>query len=104
MPIYEYRCCECAQIFEEWQKDHEPLDLACPMCGGKAEHIISNTSFVLKGSGWYATDYAKGSSSEPAGGNGNGSGKKEEAKAESKSDGSSESKTESKTSTADNTA
>ncbi len=30
----------------------------CPDCGGKMKKIISNTTFVLKGTGWYATDYA----------------------------------------------
>ncbi|MDR2051668.1 MAG: zinc ribbon domain-containing protein [Deltaproteobacteria bacterium] len=58
MPIYEYRCKECHQVFEEWFKnaddDESPV---CPVCDGPAERIISNTSFVLKGSGWYATDY-----------------------------------------------
>lgn len=58
MPIYEYRCKECHQIFEEWTKhieDAEPQ--VCPVCGNPAERIMSNTSFVLKGGGWYATDY-----------------------------------------------
>ena len=30
----------------------------CPDCSGKMKKMISNTSFVLKGTGWYATDYA----------------------------------------------
>jgi putative FmdB family regulatory protein len=88
MPIYEYRCRDCAQVFEEWQKEHEPLDIDCPVCGGKGEHIISNTSFVLKGSGWYVTDYARGNSCS-AGGNGNGNGdgsKKKEDKSADSSD------------------
>lgn len=58
MPIYEYSCKECHQIFEEWTKhidDAEPQ--ACPVCGNPAERIMSNTSFVLKGGGWYVTDY-----------------------------------------------
>lgn len=102
MPIYEYRCCECGQIFEEWQKEHKALDLECPVCGGKSEHIISNTSFVLKGSGWYVTDYARGNSSASScsGGNGNGNGKKDktETKSESKSESKPSAKSESKSS------
>jgi predicted nucleic acid-binding Zn ribbon protein len=31
----------------------------CPKCKGKVERVVSRTSFVLKGSGWYATDYAR---------------------------------------------
>lgn len=61
MPIYEYRCQECQQIFEQWQKDFNDQDKTCPVCEGKSERLISNTSFVLKGSGWYVTDYANNS-------------------------------------------
>lgn len=57
MPIYEYRCQECQQIFEQWQRDFNDQDKSCPVCGGKSQRQISNTSFVLKGSGWYVTDY-----------------------------------------------
>jgi putative FmdB family regulatory protein len=58
MPIYEYRCKECHQVFEEWFKNAEEDESpVCPVCDGPAERIISNTSFVLKGNGWYATDY-----------------------------------------------
>lgn len=76
MPIYEYCCKDCEQIFEEWQKNHEDRSVNCPVCGGEAERIISNTSFVLKGSGWYVTDYSNGRSSQSVGSgpdNGNGS-------------------------------
>ncbi len=77
MPIYEYRCRECEQIFEEWQKDFEEREQHCPVCSGAAERIISNTSFVLKGSGWYVTDYCNKSSSNSGNGgaSGNGDGK-----------------------------
>lgn len=72
MPIYEYRCCDCEQIFEEWQKGFEDKDVPCPVCGHKAKRIISNTAFVLKGTGWYVTDYCRsnGSGSAATGGNG----------------------------------
>ena len=59
MPIYEYECEECQNIFEEWQRNHECNEAACPECGGKAGRVISPTSFVLKGGGWYTTDYAR---------------------------------------------
>ena len=81
MPIYEYRCGECEQIFEEWQTGFEERELPCPVCGGKARRLISNTSFVLKGTGWYTTDYCRSSSGNGgAGGNGNGSKSASDAK------------------------
>ena len=66
MPIYEYNCQDCKQIFEEWQKDYEERDIPCPVCGGNASRIISSTSFVLKGGGWYASGYNSAGASGPA--------------------------------------
>ncbi len=58
MPIYEYSCSKCNQVFEEWTQHHDaPDSMACPNCGGTAERIVSNTSFMLKGTGWYVTEY-----------------------------------------------
>ena len=58
MPIYEYECRSCGKQHEVMQKITDlPLEL-CPDCGGSLRKMISNTSFVLKGTGWYATDYA----------------------------------------------
>ena len=59
MPIYEYRCEECHQVFEEWCKHVEDGNRirSCPICKGPAKRLISNTSFALKGGGWYATEY-----------------------------------------------
>ncbi len=63
MPIYEYNCQECRQTFEEWQKGFEEREIPCPVCGGKSTRLISNSSFILKGSGWYVTDYSGRSAS-----------------------------------------
>lgn len=58
MPIYEYRCDDCGELFEKIQKfTDEPLK-KCELCGGKAHRIISKSTFILKGTGWYVTDYA----------------------------------------------
>jgi putative FmdB family regulatory protein len=58
MPIYEYECMNCGQHFEVMQKfSDEPLSI-CTACSGPLHKLISHTSFVLKGSGWYVTDYA----------------------------------------------
>jgi putative FmdB family regulatory protein len=87
MPIYEYCCEDCQQVFEEWQRDFEEREVHCPVCGGNAKRLISNTSFILKGSGWYVTDYKHGASS----GNGNGDKQTGEKKTENKSEKTSES-------------
>jgi len=58
MPIYEYKCGKCGD-FEVTQRITEPALKRCPTCKGKVERLVSLTSFVLKGSGWYATDYAR---------------------------------------------
>jgi len=63
MPIYEYKCDNCG-IVEVMQRITENPLKKCPNCKGKVERIISHTSFVLKGSGWYATDYANKSKSD----------------------------------------
>ena len=66
VPIYEYQCSKCGEIFEAFQKiTDEPLT-ECRLCQGKVEKLISQSSFQLKGSGWYLTDYAKKNSSSSA--------------------------------------
>lgn len=60
MPIYEYVCQKCGHDLEIMQKmDDDPLT-KCPQCGKKAlEKVFSQTSFQLKGGGWYVSDYGK---------------------------------------------
>jgi putative FmdB family regulatory protein len=58
MPIYEYHCESCGHEFEVMQKISDEPIRKCEGCGKmKAKRAISRTSFVLKGSGWYVTDY-----------------------------------------------
>ncbi|MBZ5498727.1 MAG: zinc ribbon domain-containing protein [Acidobacteriia bacterium] len=59
MPIYEYKCTKCGEIFEAFQKITDLPLTECRFCGGKVDQLISHSSFQLKGSGWYLTDYAK---------------------------------------------
>ena len=82
MPIYEYHCNQCG-VFEVTQRITESPLTVCPTCQGDVRRLISHTSFVLKGSGWYATDYARSNAkSESASdstskeGSANGSGEK----------------------------
>ncbi len=59
MPMYEYRCLSCGLEFEKLQHFSDPPLTTCEACGGAVKKLISQTSFILKGSGWYVTDYAR---------------------------------------------
>lgn len=88
MPIYEYQCQKCG-TFEITQRITEKPLGKCPTCKGKVKKLISNTSFQLKGTGWYITDYARKGQ--------NGDSKSEKSSKSSSSDSSSkETKSESK--------
>ena len=58
MPIYEYECTKCGKITEAMQKFSDPPLTECSYCGGKLRKLISMSTFHLKGTGWYVTDYA----------------------------------------------
>jgi len=58
VPIYEYKCKKCSKQFEAFQGITEPDLKTCKFCKGKVQKMMSLSSFSLKGSGWYATDYA----------------------------------------------
>ena len=60
MPIYEYKCEHCGDTFEVLQKFNEDPLTECVLCHeGPVKKLISVSSFVLKGSGFYVNDYAK---------------------------------------------
>lgn len=92
MPLYEYKCGSCGEIFEVRQNfSDEPLTVH-EKCGGPVERLISLSSLKFKGTGWYVTDYAKGNGTNPPAKDGKKDGKKEgssstdsPAKTESKS-------------------
>jgi putative FmdB family regulatory protein len=86
MPIYEYQCQKCG-TFEVTQRITENPLTKCPSCKSRVKKLISNTSFQLKGTGWYLTDYARksnGGKSDSKGENGSKTGA--EAKSESKTE------------------
>jgi putative FmdB family regulatory protein len=94
MPIYEYKCQKCG-TFETTQKITDRPLVKCPTCKGKIKKLISNTSFQLKGTGWYVTDYArKGQNGDAK--SGNGSKSSSESKSESSSTSKDKSSVESK--------
>jgi len=58
MPIYEYECDKCGHHVEALQKFTDPPILECDHCHASMKKLISHSSFHLKGTGWYVTDYA----------------------------------------------
>jgi len=67
MPIYEYECSQCGNVEEAVQKFSDAPLTTCKQCSGQLSKLISQSSFHLKGSGWYVTDYAaKNSGNTPA--------------------------------------
>ena len=96
MPIYEYECGKCG-VFEQSQRISEPALTKCPACRRKVRRLISNTSFQLKGSGWYVTDYARaGKDGKKKGADGGDSASTDSSSASSSTESKSESKSESK--------
>ena len=62
MPLYEYKCAKCGQVFELIQKfSDEPLR-EHPQCGGLVERLLSPPALQFKGSGWYVNDYGRNGS------------------------------------------
>jgi len=86
MPTYEYECSK-GHLFEAEQSIHDPALKRCRICRAKATRLISASSFILKGGGWYSDGYGSSKS---------GSGKSESSGGESKSESKSETKSESK--------
>ncbi len=100
MPLYEYKCARCGEVFETLQKFSDPPLKVHPACGGVVERLLSAPAFQFKGSGWYITDYArKNGSAAESHSNGKNGHETASTKTESKTPSTSESKTsESKTS------
>jgi putative FmdB family regulatory protein len=124
MPTYEYECAKCPRVFEVRQRITEPALETCDRCGGPIHRLLSAAPFILKGEGWYVTDYPsearkKAASSESGGKESTSEAKPSEAKtspktppkpskdggsADSKSTASSESKSSTATSASSTTS
>ncbi|MFH1490779.1 MAG: FmdB family zinc ribbon protein [Pseudomonadota bacterium] len=66
MPIYEYECPKCGHQAEILQRISDKPLAKCELCKGRMKKLISQSTFHLKGTGWYVTDYAaKKTGSEP---------------------------------------
>src|SRR4051794_5648601 len=99
MPLYDYRCHQCGEVFEVRQKFSDEILKTHEKCGGVLERLISVPALQFKGTGWYVTDYGRGGKLPSSGATESKSEKSEsksDGKAESKGDGKSESKAESK--------
>ncbi|WP_228856083.1 FmdB family zinc ribbon protein [Desulfomarina profundi] len=63
MPVYEYECRECENVFEVQQRISDDPLTHCPECDGPVRKLVSMSSFQLKGGGWYADGYSSVSGS-----------------------------------------
>lgn len=98
MPLYEYKCNECGQVFEVIQRfSDEPLTQH-EGCGGAVARLLSAPALQFKGSGWYITDYARAGKSEgkSEGKSDSSSGSAAKSESTTSEKGASESKTDSK--------
>ena len=87
MPLYEYKCSKCDEVFEVLQRFSDAPVKVHENCGGKVARLLTAPTFQFKGSGFYITDYANKHSSSPThesggseGANGNGASKAGESK------------------------
>ena len=94
MPTYEYECNGCGRVFEIRQRISEPPLSTCDVCGGQVRRLLSPAPFILKGDGWYVTDYPsearkkaleseKGSTAKTSGDGGGDNPKSDSAKSDS---------------------
>ena len=84
MPTYEYECGKCRRVFEIRQRISDPPLQTCEACGGEVHRLLSPAPFILKGGGWYVTDYPSDS-------------RKKALESETKTETKTEQKTEKKT-------
>src|SRR3984893_3382709 len=64
MPLYEYKCQKCGDVFELIQRFSDAPLTVHEKCGGEVERLVSVSALQFKGSGWYVNDYGKGNSKE----------------------------------------
>jgi len=80
MPIYEYRCESCGHDMEALQKMSDDPLTVCPECGKPTlKKLVSAAGFVLKGTGWYETDFKGGNKKPTETDKGKGKGKEKDS-------------------------
>jgi putative FmdB family regulatory protein len=65
MPLYEYRCRECDHRYDRLERIDAPTTGTCPECGAETNRQLGVPALQFKGSGWYVTDYGKGTGGAP---------------------------------------
>ena len=68
MPLYDYKCSKCGNVFEALQKMNDAPLKKCPKCKGPIKRLISSPGIIFKGSGFHVTDYKKSPTSSASGG------------------------------------
>jgi len=96
MPLYDYRCEKCGEVFEVRQSFSDPTLTVHEGCGGNVKRMISVPALQFKGTGWYVTDYGRGGKTPATNGKSDGKSesKSEPAKTETKTESKSEPKAE----------
>ena len=87
MPIYEYQCDECGDSFEVFQRMSDDPLLTCEKCGGTLRKVLHPVAIHFKGSGFYTTDYGKGSGRRAGGGDASADGGESSGEGASSSEG-----------------
>ena len=59
MVTYHYSCEKCGYEFDYDQRITDPPKKRCPKCRGSIYRVIHAVGHILKGSGFYTTDYRK---------------------------------------------
>jgi len=57
VPTYDYECERCERTYEVRQRISAPVLTTCQFCGGPVRRLLAAAPFILKGRGWYVTDY-----------------------------------------------
>ncbi|RLC33116.1 zinc ribbon domain-containing protein [Candidatus Woesebacteria bacterium] len=57
MPIYEYKCTNCERVQEKMAKVGDAAP-PCWICNKETIKVVSQSSFSLKGRGWYKDGYS----------------------------------------------
>jgi putative FmdB family regulatory protein len=57
MPTYSYKCKKCNKVFDAFHSMSCKDPQHCPYCDGVGQKLMSASSVIFKGSGFYSTDY-----------------------------------------------
>ncbi len=82
MPTYNYRCTKCETVFDAFHSMSCKEPQHCPECGAMGTKLLSASSVIFKGSGFYSTDYRDSGYLEAKKKDGNDSAKPADAKPE----------------------